>query len=283
MYEKPHFAAVWETRCRMPDTLRQDGGETAGENSLPQECDPAHASAQEAPRKADPASDGAETHHLRSDTRTRAVVDTTAMDWSPSPSPSVWRKRLELSGPAEAGRVTSIVRYDPGSRFPAHPHPDGEEILVLDGVFSDESGDYPKGSYLLNPEGFSHAPSSDAGCVLFVKLRQYPGHDRPHVALQTEEMAWEPRAIPGVSVKRLWSAPDTTEDIRLIRFAPGTKLPAHDHPAGEEVFVLDGTYSDAEGSYGPGTWIRYPPGSRHAPSSTDGCVAYVKSGHLAER
>ena len=62
-------------------------------------------------------------------------------------------------------------------------------------------------------------------------------------------------------------SPPTTEDIRLIRFAPGTALPAHDHPAGEEVFVLEGTYTDADGSYGPGTWVRYPPGSRHAPSS----------------
>lgn len=226
---------------------------------------------------------GQPTQQLNADVRQRVVVDTAAMDWAPSPSPTVWRKRLELSGPVEAGRVTAVVRYDPGSRFPAHPHPDGEEIYVLDGTFSDESGDYPKGSYVLNPEGFSHAPFSRDGCTLFVKLRQYPGTTRPHVALDVDAMDWEPRAIPGVSVKRLWAAPDTTEDVRLIRFAPGTKLPAHDHPAGEEVFVLEGTYEDADGSYGPGTWVRYPPGSRHAPGSAEGCVAYVKSGHLAGR
>jgi len=93
------------------------------------------------------------------------------MGWQASPSPTVWRKRLELIGPAESGRVTSIVRYDPGSSFPAHPHPDGEEILVLEGTFSDEHGRYPAGSYLLNPEGFSHGRVLSRG-RLPIRLRQ---------------------------------------------------------------------------------------------------------------
>ena len=109
----------------------------------------------------------------------RGVVRRTAdMDWQPSPVAGVWRKRLELAGAVEAGRVTSVVRFDPGARFPRHAHPDGEEILVLHGVFSDETGDYPAGSHLLNPDGTSHAPWSGPGCTLFVKLRQYPGRTR---------------------------------------------------------------------------------------------------------
>src|SRR3546814_2278419 len=70
-------------------------------------------------------------------------MDTAAMDWQASPSPTVWRKRLDLVD-GEFSRVTSIVRYDPSSSFRAHGHPQGEEILVLDGVFSDEHGDYPR-------------------------------------------------------------------------------------------------------------------------------------------
>ncbi len=108
------------------------------------------------------------------------VVSTATMEWQSSPGAGIWRKRLELRGAAESGRVTSIVRYDAGSRFPPHEHPEGEEILVLEGIFADEHGAYPAGTYLLNPEGFRHAPRSDQGCVLFVKLRQYPGSDRGH-------------------------------------------------------------------------------------------------------
>ena len=112
------------------------------------------------------------TPAINGDLSVPVVVDTQAMDWSASPSGSVWRKRVHLVGPPESGQVTSVVRYEPASTFPAHDHPAGEEILVLDGVFSDEHGDWRKGSYLLNPEGFRHAPFSREGCLLFVKLRQ---------------------------------------------------------------------------------------------------------------
>ena len=73
---------------------------------------------------------------INGDLSVRAVADTSRMDWAPSPSASVWRKRVHRVGPAESGQVTSVVRYDPDSEVPVHDHPDGEEILVLDGVFS---------------------------------------------------------------------------------------------------------------------------------------------------
>lgn len=77
----------------------------------------------------------------------------------------------------EFGHTTSIVKYDPGSRFAQHHHPMGEEIFVLQGVFSDESGDYPAGTYLRNPPGSYHSPFSDQGCIIFVKLNQSIARD----------------------------------------------------------------------------------------------------------
>ncbi len=129
---------------------------------------------------------------LRGDMSRREVVETGAMEWSQSPSPSVWRKRLHLVGGAESGQVTSVVRYDPGSRFPVHDHPEGEEILVLEGIFSDQRGDHGPGSYLLNPEGHRHAPWSEPGCVIFVKLRQYAGDGREYVKVHTHAEPWQP-------------------------------------------------------------------------------------------
>ena len=93
------------------------------------------------------------TKRINADFSNSAIVRTNGMEWRSSPARGVWRKRLELVGEAEAGRVTSVVRFDPGARFPDHDHPGGEEMFVLDGVFSDETGNYPAGSYLLNPEG----------------------------------------------------------------------------------------------------------------------------------
>ena len=130
---------------------------------------------------------------LNTDFAERAVMRTQDMEWQASPSATVWRKRLDLLD-GEYSRVTSVVRYDPQSSVHAHGHPPGEEILVLEGVFSDEHGDYSAGSYLLNPKGFRHAPFSKAGCVLFVKLCQYAGDDREKISIDTRSAPWMPPA-----------------------------------------------------------------------------------------
>src|ERR1700704_6432925 len=145
----------------------------------------------------------------------RAVADRTGMEWGPSPSESVWRKRVRLVGPPEWGQVTSVVRYEPRSRFPAHDHPEGEEILVLEGVFSDEHGDWSAGTFLLNPEGFRHAPFSESGCVLLVKLRQFPGRERRHVVVDTHKLAWDLSSIPAVAQKPLYWQVGFSDLMRL--------------------------------------------------------------------
>lgn len=221
------------------------------------------------------------TENLNADFSQFAWADTAAMPWQESPSARVLRKRLDLAGPKEAGRVTSVVQYLPESRFAPHPHPDGEEILVLSGVFSDEHGDYPAGTYLLNPEGFSHAPYSEAGCELFVKLRQYPGRDRQQITLRTDDMPWQQGGRPGRRLKQLFSDPDYPESMRLVSLDPGTEVEMHDHPGGEEVFILSGDLNDGSGKYRAGSWLRFPDGSRHAPYTETGAMLYVKVGHLS--
>lgn len=217
---------------------------------------------------------------LNADFSKAVVVRTAAVAWQASPAAGVWRKRLELLGAPESGRVTSIVRYEPGSRFPPHEHPDGEEILVLDGTFGDEHGSYPAGSYLLNPQGFSHAPRTDQGCVLFVKLRQYPGSEREHRVVDSNTADWQQSESEGRALLPLYEDAVHRERMRLVRLAPGTRVAEHDHPGGEEVYILAGTLADAQGSYEQGTWLRFPDGSRHQPFSEQGCTLYVKTGHL---
>ena len=101
----------------------------------------------------------------------RVVVASTGLPWIPSPLPGVERRMLERDG-GETARVTSLVRYAPGSRFPAHVHAGGEEFLVLDGTFSDGHGDYPAGSYVRNPVGSRHAPHSDDHNALALKVQR---------------------------------------------------------------------------------------------------------------
>ncbi|MCI0547900.1 MAG: cupin domain-containing protein, partial [Candidatus Rokubacteria bacterium] len=168
---------------------------------------------------------------LNGDLARRVEIDTERMGWTASPSPTVWRKRLHRVGPAESGQVTSVVRYEAGSTFPAHDHPEGEEILVLEGVFSDEHGDWAAGSYLLNPEGVRHAPFSREGCLIFVKLRQAPGA-REHVALRTGEAEWTPGKRPGTERTALHVPEGFRDATWLERWAPDTAPGEVAHPDG---------------------------------------------------
>lgn len=206
----------------------------------------------------------------------RAVVHTGEMQWQPSPSPTVWRKRVYLEGRVEAGAVTSVVRYDPGASFHQHPHPQGEEILVLSGVFSDEQGDWPAGSYLLNPEGFCHAPYSQPGCVLFVKLRQYPGLDRSQLALQTSDMVWSESAKSGVLHKVLYREEGHEERMSLEKWSPGVRFQSRSFDAGAEMFVISGSFADENGVYSQGSWLRLPANGSHNPWSDQGCEIYIR-------
>ena len=213
---------------------------------------------------------------LNGDLGVRASVNTTDMDWIASPGGSVWRKRMHRVGPAESGQVTSVVRYEPASKFPPHDHPEGEEILVLEGVFSDEHGDWPAGTFLLNPEGFHHAPFSREGCVLFVKLRQYPGLSRAQLQLQTDSLDWQTSDSQGRSVKDLYRQQGFEDHMRLEKWAAGTTPGTVNWPNGVELFVVSGGFADADGSYGTGSWLRLPPGTSHEPHAESGCELYIK-------
>ena len=214
---------------------------------------------------------------INSDLSQRVVIDSNELPWSPSPIAGVERRMLDRVA-AEKGRATSVVRYAPETSFPMHGHPRGEEILVLSGTFSDGGGDYPAGSYLRNPPGSQHAPFSTEGCVLFVKLDQFAPLDGGEVRFDTRQARWMPGLVPGLSVMPLHEFEG--EHSALVRWAPGTFFNRHRHWGGEEILVLEGVFQDEHGTYPAGTWLRSPHLSEHKPFSTEGCVIYVKTGHL---
>ena len=215
---------------------------------------------------------------INTDFSKRVVIDSNQSPWTPSPMNGVERCMLDRAA-AESGRATSLVRYSPETSFPIHAHPRGEEILVLSGVFSDAGGDYPTGSYLRNPPGSQHAPFSTPGCVLFVKLDQFSSLDGEEVRLNTRQSQWMPGMVPGLLVMPLHDFEG--EHTALVRWAPGTCFNRHRHWGGEEILVLDGVFQDEYGTYPAGTWLRSPHLSEHKPFSTEGCLIYVKTGHLA--
>lgn len=205
---------------------------------------------------------------LNADFSKRVVIHSVDLDWIASPMPGVDRRMLDRIG-GEVARATSIVRYAPGSKFSAHTHTGGEEFIVLDGVFQDEHGDYPAGTYVRNPPTTSHTPGSDAGCTIFVKLWQFDMEDRNQFRV---DMA----ASGGHAVLHR----DAFEEVMYHRLAAGEVL-ASDATGGAEVLVLDGSLSEGGDTLTKGGWLRLPEGTAlHVEAGADGATIWMKTGHL---
>lgn len=216
--------------------------------------------------------------NLNDDFSQRVVSHARDAEWETSPHDGVVRRRLDRVG-AEVARATSIVRYAPGASFGRHLHGGGEEILVLEGVLSDEQGDSPAGTYLRHPPGSSHAPFSREGCLIFVKLWQFSSRDTEVLRVDTRQTAWRPGMVPGLSVMPLHSFDGVS--TALVRWAPNTRFNPHSHPGGEEILVLEGLFQDEAGDYPAMTWLRSPCWSQHTPfTGPEGALIYVKVGHL---
>lgn len=218
------------------------------------------------------------TTSLRNQFDQREAVETDTLPWTASPLPGVERRMLDREG-GEVARATSVVRYAPGSHFERHTHGGGEEILVLEGTFSDERGDHPAGSYLRNPPGSAHAPFSVNGCLLLVKLWQFGPGDTETVAINTQQTPWRQGLVPGLSVMPLHEHNGIS--TALVRWAPHTRFNTHRHAGGEEIFVLDGVFLDEHGRYPRHSWLRSPRWSQHTPfTEGEGALIYVKVGHM---
>ena len=215
---------------------------------------------------------------LNSDFSQRAIVTPDDYQWIPSPQPGVERLMLDRIG-REQARATSLVRYAPGSKFPAHSHPGGEEILVLDGIFTENGVDYPAGWYLRNPDGSSHQPSSRDGTTIFVKLRQMSADERQPVRINTQEAAnWHGQ--PQRQVCPLFSG--ASETVQLQKLAPGERIFCAPLVGGAELILLQGELRAPEGRYESGSWLRFPPGDMPALIATaSGALFYLKTGHLS--
>jgi anti-sigma factor ChrR (cupin superfamily) len=214
---------------------------------------------------------------LNSDPTLRVVLHSKQPPWQPGPAADIQQRLLASEG-GEDPRATSVVRYESSRTFSPRPHLWGEEIVVLDGEFADKHGIYPAGTYIMNPPGSMHVPTSTAGCTLLVKRGRLDGRDLERVVVRPLDRHWRPGLVVGLEVSALDRFGPT--HTALVRWAPGTVFHKHRHFGGEEIYVLQGTFQDEHGHYPIGTWIRNPHMSSHRPYSDSGCLIFVKVGHL---
>lgn len=212
----------------------------------------------------------------------KVVMQSSQFEPVSSPCDGVIRTLLERSEDSEYAISTTLVEFQPDSRFDEHIHDHGEELFVIEGTFSDEYGDYPEGTYIRNPNGTKHSPFSENGCKLFVKLRQFNNKDDKKIIINTNEQPWLPGLVKGLEVMPLHNFEH--ENTALVKWDKNTQFNFHQHFGGEEILVLNGTFYDEFGSYPKLTWIRNPHMSKHTPYTLDdGALIFVKTGHLLSR
>ncbi|MEH6645654.1 cupin domain-containing protein [Sulfitobacter sp.] len=212
---------------------------------------------------------------LNADFTSRVVVHSDQIDWVASPMAGVDRRMLDRIG-GEVARATSIVRYAPASKFSAHIHTGGEEFIVLEGVFQDEHGDYPAGTYVRNPPTSSHTPGAAEGCVIFVKLWQFDPEDRTQFRKNMSEELDE--AQDGVATALLHR--DAREVVSFHALDAGATLVNSD-AGGIEMLVLDGSVVGGAETLDKGAWLRLPEGAPlSALAGAQGAKIWIKTGHL---
>ena len=212
---------------------------------------------------------------LNADFDMRALVQSETLEWQPSPMAGVDRRMLDRIG-GEVARATSIVRYAPGSAFSAHTHTGGEEFIVLEGVFQDEYGDYPAGTYVRNPPTTAHTPRSDAGCTIFVKLWQFDMADRT----QFRKTMAEELGAPDNGIAMATLHEDAFERVTYSALSPNALLESA-QAGGIELLVLEGTVVVSGETLPKGAWLRLPQGTPlHATAGEEGAKIWMKTGHL---
>ncbi|CUJ98845.1 anti-sigma factor, putative, ChrR family [Ruegeria denitrificans] len=212
---------------------------------------------------------------LNSDFSSRVVVHSDQLEWQASPMKGVDRRMLDRIG-GEVARATTIVRYAPGSKFSAHTHTGGEEFIVLDGVFQDEHGDFPAGTYVRNPPTSAHTPGSKPGCTIFVKLWQFDMDDRIQFRKTMADELADP--VNGVATAALHK--DDREIVTYSHLDPGAELRS-DAAGGIELLVIDGSITVGSDVLNKDGWLRLPEGQDlSALAGPGGAKVWMKTGHL---
>ena len=219
------------------------------------------------------------SQYINADRSQVAIMHGAQLPWVPSPEHGVERHMLERIGD-EVALATSIVRYQPRSRFSSHTHDLGEEFLVLEGKFSDEHGAYPVGTYVRNPPGSSHAPFSEEGCTILVKLRQMAPNNRDEIKLFPDQQVWQSL---GAGIDRALLYVNGSMSVELLRVSAGQELPIRQQRCGVETFVVQGALTlsaESQTILNRWSWLRSPDDVHYAMIAQHDSLLWIKRGHL---
>ncbi|WP_419901903.1 cupin domain-containing protein [Kiloniella sp.] len=214
---------------------------------------------------------------INADFKQKVIKKPENTSWIPSPAKGVDRIMLDRVG-EEVARATTIVRFAEGKYFPEHQHDGGEEFFVLEGVFSDQYGDFPAGTYVRNPIGTSHSPHTVEGCTIFVKLWQFEKEDNKQFSINSNSAHWTAGEIPTQKILPLHQYKN--EVVQIEKWEKGSAIKRVAPLGGLEILVIRGSLESEGEQYPKRTWLRYPEGEALDFTTSEGCEFFCKSGHL---
>lgn len=214
---------------------------------------------------------------INADFKKTVIVKPEDTSWTPSPAKGVERVMLDRIGD-EVARATTIVRFAEDKYFPEHQHDGGEEFFVLEGVFSDQYGDFPAGTYVRNPVGTSHSPHTVEGCTIFVKLWQFEQQDNKQFSIDTNTAQWISSDNPEQDILPLHQYKD--EVVQLERWDKDADINRVAPKGGLEILILAGSLQKNGDLYPQRTWLRYPEAETVNFTVFESCTLFCKTGHL---
>ena len=216
--------------------------------------------------------------HINYDIDKKIVVHADRANWRRDPSGMMDLLYLDLVD-SEKSVATMLMRLRKRALLPVETLNGGKELLVLEGDFQDERGNYPVGSYMRFPPGSRQEPYSDNGGLLFAKTWQFSPRDRAHVNIDAySQYRLAPRKRPGVQIQHLFG--DNREDVRIEHWDANHRIVLN-QCNGLEVFVLSGGFFEPSTVYKKHSWLRLPPNQPlRAIVGDKGARVFIKEGHL---
>jgi quercetin dioxygenase-like cupin family protein len=95
------------------------------------------------------------------------------------------------------------------------------------------------------------------------------------IAVNSRTLGWSETKWNGIYRKVLRNDQDTGARAVLLKLEPGSRLPKHLHPGGEEVYVLDGRVRFENEWYEEGYYLYSPPGSSDDVYTGSGAILFV--------
>nr|WP_295776444.1 cupin domain-containing protein [Rhodoferax sp.] len=179
-----------------------------------------------------------------------------------------------LSAPQDV-RWAGIQTLAPFDTLDLQPHA-RHDLYVLQGSVLERGKQHARGTFFSRNQPLALTAAADGSVVFW--YRDTVARSSGNETWASDEWDWWDGSVPGMRVAPLSKL---HHRVSLVQWRPGTRADMHTHPHGEEIFVLSGELRDERGAYPAGSWIRFHPGSGHAPYAERDTMILLRNGHLS--